>query len=319
MSLFIGIRQAPYSDNFIVCVDGRLSTHINNVAYCATDNIKKYVIHNDKLIITFGVDVAMGKFQAYCKKYPNVNTEKIFDMVINELQPYINKHESLAWFLGIYELQIDKQRMFNLFCDNQGNISKTYHSITTDTFLSGILSEEVNNFINTEIAGKYTGMADIIRNILNFANTEEVGGTWTIFLLTPNNVKQLAAYHSPEINIRRIQDVHGMITSSNIIGSHFFNDGQTTKLTLGMNGNLGDMTLTRTSDGTKVFQVYDDATNTTFKRDDVGFLYTGGKNTYMLGDWYYNNKPLPTYEQCQKLEQKLTELEERISELENKI
>lgn len=313
MSLFIGIRTAAHSDNFIVCVDGRLSIRINDVAYCAADNVRKYVIHNNKLIITFGVDIAMSTFQAHCEKYPNVNTEKIFDMVINELQPYIKQHKSSAWFLGIYEIQLDKRRVFKLHCDNCGKIFKEYNPINYDYFASGVFSEEVNDFIQKEVMDKHiNNITNILRDTLNYANTEEVGGTWTVFLLTPNNVKQIATYHSPKINIRRFQYAHGMITGSSVIGSDFYNEGQTAKLTLGMNGNLGDMTLTRTSDGTKILQVYDNATNTTLKRDDIDFLYTSGSNTYMLGNWYYNGKQLPTYEQYFELEKRIAELESKI-------
>lgn len=71
-------------------------------------------------------------------------------------------------------------------------------------------------------------------------------------------------------------------------GGAFWNENETTKLVLGMNGNLGDLNLIRNADGTSVFQIYDNISITDLKRDGVHFLATTGKSTYAYGDWDFS-------------------------------
>lgn len=108
----------------------------------------------------------------------------------------------------------------------------------------------------------------------------------------------------------------GIVSGSDIIGSDFYNKGQTVKLTLGMNGNLGDLKLTRTADDTVVFQVYDDITVTTLRRNDIGFISTSGSNTYMLGKWLYKDKEIATQQNIKELEDRIKTLETRLQNLE---
>lgn len=105
-------------------------------------------------------------------------------------------------------------------------------------------------------------------------------------------------------------------SDTNIMGADFYNKKQTVKLTLGMNGNLGDLKLTRTADDTVVFQIYDDITVTSLRRNDIGFISTSGNNTYMLGKWLYKDKEIATQQNIKELEDRIKTLETRLQNLE---
>ncbi len=72
-------------------------------------------------------------------------------------------------------------------------------------------------------------------------------------------------------------------------GAEYFNTDGTTKLILGMDGNLGDLELIREADGTTVFQVRDEINSTALCREGNTFLYTTGETTYPTGTWDFKN------------------------------
>lgn len=103
---------------------------------------------------------------------------------------------------------------------------------------------------------------------------------------------------------------NGIITTSEFIGGGIYNEKQTTMLTLGTSsGNYGDLTLARTSDNTIVFQVYDDATTTAFRRKDNTFLDTSGSRTYMHGTWTYGGSEVATQSQIDDLQKQIDYLQ----------
>lgn len=326
MSLFISLEVRD--GGYLVAVDSRASTRHNGDTYCTGNNLKKNVIHNNKLIITFGSADVMKLFQNYCIEHTEeINIEKIFDMVINGLSKKrkdIQKETQTINLLSVFVFDVAAKKILSLHCTNTCERIKKYNDIEP-LCSSGSHCDEAISFFENRPIEKDTSVFEVLPRLFDFVNCSSVGGTWTIFHVTNTAVKQIGTYNSGDknviyapinilYNIKKTDEYlsSAQIIGTDVLGSHFYNKEQTAKLELGMTGNLGDMTLTRTSDGTKILQVYDNATNTTLKRDDIGFLYTSGKNTYMLGDWYYNGKPLPTYEQY-------LELEKRIAELENKI
>lgn len=77
MSVCIGLRAEK---KIYAAVDGRASLWYNNKYYTTNHNSKKYVLHNNKLIVTFGMSHAVKKFQRYCQSHPEItDLDEIFD------------------------------------------------------------------------------------------------------------------------------------------------------------------------------------------------------------------------------------------------
>lgn len=312
------------NNEWVVAVDGRQSIRHNGVSYCSGNNGKKYVIHNNKLIITLGSTDVMKLFQNYCIEHPNeTDIEVIFDTVINSLsEKRMEIHRQLQNInlLSVFEFDIQKKTILVLHYTEKSERIKQYQEMC-GFCCSGFKADEAFQYYEDNFCGsKKFNVLEVFKTIFDFVNCSSVGGIWTLFHITNTGVKPIMLYESgdvgvtyapPELILNAEKTLHYLSTVQ-IIGSNFLNANHTTKLALGMNGNLGDLTLTRTADDTQVFQVYDNATNTGLKCRDKQFLYTTGEKTYMQGDWTYNGYDIATNKQIEDLQTRISAFEAKL-------
>lgn len=325
MSLFVGTEIQ--NGEWVVAVDSRQSIRHNGVSYCSGNNLKKYVIHNNKLIITLGSADVMKLFQNYCIEHPDeTDIEVIFDTVINSLsEKRLEIHRQLQNInlLSVFEFDIQKKTILVLHYTEKSERIKQYQEMC-GFCCSGFKCDEAFQCYedNFRVSKKFD-VLEIFKTIFDFVNCSSVGGIWTLFHITNTGVKPIMLYESGDVGVTyaspelilNAEKTLQYLSTAQIIGSKFLNTNQTTKLALGMDGNLGDLTLTRTADDTQIFQVYDNATNTGLKCRDKQFLYTTGAKTRMQGDWTYNGSEVATKDDLSDIEKDISDIKSKLSQL----
>jgi len=82
----------------------------------------------------------------------------------------------------------------------------------------------------------------------------------------------------------------GTITGTDIQGGQFYNANKTTRLELGMDGNLGDLRLYRVSGDKEIFAVFDNGTNVLLKAFEHPILSVGETRTVRpSGTWDFSS------------------------------
>lgn len=299
VSLCFGFKV---KDGVMFAIDGRSSYKHMGTTYCTRYDTKKFVVHNGVLYITFGRADAIYNFHKLCNdSSEETNIDMIFDEAINQCSLDSFMSENRSMLLAVFSFDLNNSVINEQYYDKKGKHKNSCEM--QDIFSFGLYQDEVIDYSLNNIDFSKVNIFTAFKLICDKFNRNDVGGHWRIFLSTNEGTKLIVEYNCVDSEIEYApnwiqqkidendfenQIVSPRISGGNMYGGAFWNENETTKLVLGMNGNLGDLNLIRNADGTSVFQIYDDISITDLKRDGVHFLATTGKSTYAYGDWDFS-------------------------------